>query len=67
MMALWRDELHVVFECAFLQPLQVQYANLFSDNIQTMRQIFSQDFGGILGFVSSCLMFDKLAVASSPA
>ena len=47
----------MVFECAFLQPLRVQYANLFSDNVQTMRQFFSQaDFGGILGFVLSCLM-----------
>ena len=50
------DELHMVFECSFLQPLRVQYANLFSDNIQTMRQFFSQeDFGGILSFVLSCL------------
>ena len=50
------DELHMVFECSFLQPLRVQYANLFSNNIQTMPQFFSQeDFGGILSFVSSCL------------
>ena len=46
----------MVFECAFLQPLRVQYANLFSDTVQTVRQFFSQaDFGGILGFVLSCL------------
>ena len=32
-------------------------SNLFSDNVQTMRQFFGQtDFGGILGFVLSCLM-----------
>ena len=50
------DEIHMVFECAFLQPLRVQYASLFSANLQTMRQFFSQeDFGGILGFVLSCL------------
>ena len=42
------DELHMVFECSFLQPLRVHYANLFSNNIQTMRQIFSQEDLGAL-------------------
>ena len=50
------DEVHMVFECLFLQPLRGQDANLFSNNIQTMHQFFSQeDFGGILSFVVSCL------------
>ena len=53
------DELHMVFECSFLQPLRVQYTNLFSNNIQTMRQFFSQqDFEGILGFQSSFILLD---------
>ena len=41
---------------SFSSNSSVQYANLFSDNVQTMRQIFSQaDCGAILGFVLSCL------------
>lgn len=43
------DKLHMVFECAILQPLRLQYPIL-------RRHFFSQaDFGVILGLVLSCL------------
>ena len=48
-------KLYIISECAFLQPVQIQYANLFPDNIQSMSQFSQADFGAILGFVLSCL------------
>ena len=50
------DELHMIFECAFLQPLRSRFGRLFSADTRTMRAFFSQaDFGGVLDFVLSCL------------
>ena len=58
MMAMWEMNYTWCLSVHFCSPrgLRVQYANLFSNNIQTMRQFFSQeDFGGIFSFVLSCL------------
>lgn len=50
------DELHVVFECAAMQPFRVKYAQLFAADITDMRTFFAQpDTWAVLDFVLACL------------
>ena len=55
------DELHVVHECAALQPLRQQYATLFSPETDTMRSFFAQrDHMQVFNFILDCLDFLKI-------
>ena len=50
------DELHVVHECALLQPLRQQYAALFTPETDTMRSFFGQkDHMQVFCFILDCL------------
>ena len=50
------DELHMVHECAALQPLRQQYATLFSSETDTMRSFFAQkDHMQVFNFILDCL------------
>ena len=50
------DELHMVYECSYLQPLRLQYAHLFTSDTSTMRLFFGQrDSVGCFNFVLDCL------------
>jgi len=50
------DELHMVLECAALQPLRQQYATLFSPDTDTMRSFFAQrDHMQVFNFILDCL------------
>ena len=55
------DELHMIYECPVLQPLRLQYAALFTPDIDTMRSPFAQqDHMQVFNFVLDCLDVLKL-------
>ena len=55
------DEVHMVHECAALQPLRQQYANLFSPETDTMRSFFAQrDHMQVFNFILDCLDVFKI-------
>ncbi len=52
------DELHMVRECAALQPLRQQYAALFTADTDTMRSFLAQqDHMQVFNFILDCLDF----------
>ena len=57
------DELHMIHECPVLQPLEVQYAALFTPDTNTMKSFFArQDHMQVFKFVLDCLDFLKLCL-----
>ena len=55
------DKLYMIHECPVLQPLRLQYAALFTPDIDTMRSFFAQqDHMQVFKFVLDCLDFLKL-------
>ncbi len=50
------DEMHMIFECAAVQPLRALYANLFTTDTDTMPRFFAQeDRLRVFQFVLDCL------------
>ena len=63
--AAFGDEYHLVFECAALHHLRVQYGYLFTDNHQGMLALMWQDDQvSVAKFVDTCLhLHDDATVA----